>query len=384
MNTINITDNLEKITNKETAIPDRIKEARIYRGFTQQELANAIGLSKQSVCKYEIGKNKVPVDVLIKITNILNFPIRFFYKKKIATENIDGEVYFRSSAIPSKKKDMLIQKLNYLSAEITNFIELYIKLPVINLIDVEYKKEYSNQDIGNIVKQLRHHWGLSDKPIDNLTYTMQENGCVIARLFLDSEKTDGYSKWIGERPYTFLNTEKNAAVRARFTLAHELGHIVLHRNLKKGENIKKREKEANYFAGEFLFPNETVLDEIAFVTLDALLPLKAKWGISIGAIVRRCLDLELITEERYLLLQKQISKRKWRTFEPLDDTIKCEKPRLFNEAFNLLIDNGVLVKSDILNSILFSEDELVKICCLEPSFFKEKSISMKPKLKIVK
>ena len=383
MNSGNKYKNLDNIDKTKAIIPERIKEARIYRGLTQQELANEVGTTKQAVCYYEVGTTTPPLDMLVEISKNLDFPIGFFYKKRVICEE-QGEVYFRSCAIPCKKKEMLEQQLNYLSTEIMYFIEQYINLPEVNLIDIEYKEEYSYDDIKAIAKRLREHWRLRDKPIANLTYVMQENGCIIARLMLESEKTDGYSKWMWKRPYTFINTEKNAAVRARFTLAHELGHIVLHRNLKDGEDIKKREKEANYFAGEFLFPSEAVINEVSFITLDALLPLKSKWSISIGAIVRRCLDLELITEERYTLLQKQISKRKWRNFEPLDDLIKNEIPGLFNEAFTLLIENNIITKPDILNSILFSEDELLRVCCLESDFFKEKKISIRPKLEIVR
>lgn len=383
MNSGNKLKNLDIIDKNRVIIPERIKEGRIYRGLTQQELAKDIGITKQAICNYEVGTNTPPLEMLLEISKKLNFPINFFYKKRVICKD-QGEVYFRSSAIPCKMKEMLEQQLNYLSTEIIYFIEQYITLPAVNLIDVEYKEEYSYDDIKNIVKQLRNHWRLQNKPITNLTYVMQENGCIIARLMLESEKTDGYSKWMWKRPYTFLNTEKNAAVRARFTLAHELGHIVLHHNLKDGEDIKKREKEANYFAGEFLFPSEAVMNEVSFTSLDALLPLKSKWGISIGAIVRRCHDLELITEERYTMLQKQISKRKWRIFEPLDDVIKSETPRLFNEAFTLLIENNIITKSDIINSVLFSEDELLRVCCLESNFFEEKRISIKPKLELVK
>lgn len=383
MNSGNKFKTLDIIDKTKAIIPERIKEARIYRGLTQQELAKEVGVIRQTICNYEVGINTPPLDMLLEISKKLDFPINFFYKKRIIC-NDQGEVYFRSSRIPCKKKEMLEQQLNYLSTEIMYFIEQYINLPEVNLVDVEYKEEYTYDDIREITKKLRNKWGLHDKPITNLTYVMQENGCIIARLMLESEKTDGYSKWMWERPYTFLNTEKNAAVRERFTLAHELGHILLHRNLKAGEDIKKREKEANYFAGEFLFPSEAVINEVALATLDSLLPIKYKWGISIGALIRRCLDLELITEERYTMLQKQISKRKWRTFEPLDDVIKSESPRLFNEAFTLLIKNDIITKSDILNSVLFSEDELVKICCLEPDFFGEQKISIKPKLQIVR
>ncbi|URZ15473.1 helix-turn-helix domain-containing protein [Clostridium felsineum] len=371
-------------TNKvRSVIPERIKEARVYRGLTQHDLAEEIGVTRQAICKYETGVNIPPVDMLLEISRKLDFPINFFYKKRVENCN-EGEIYFRSSTIPSKTKDMLKQKLNYLSTEIVYFAEKYINLPQINLIDIKYKNEYNMDDIKNIAKSLRKHWNLGNKPISNLTYIMQENGCIVAKLTLDSNKVDGYSRWLNNRPYTFIDIKKNAAVRARFTLAHELGHIILHRNLKSGENLKRREKEAHYFAGEFLFPSEAVMDEISYVSLDSLVPIKYKWGISIGAIVRRCLDLELITEERYTTLQKQISKRKWRKFEPLDDVIKLEEPQLFKEAFNLLVDNGVMKKSEIVNSILLSENELTDICCLQKDYFKEEKLTINPKLSIIK
>lgn len=372
-----------KFDKTKAIIPERIKEARTYRGLTQQELAKELGLTRQAVCKYEIGDNVPPLDMLLEISKKLDFPINFFYKKQIACDD-QGEVYFRSSSIPCRTKDMLEQKLNYLSTEIVYFIENFINLPEINLINIEYKDEYTMNDIRNIVERLRNHWGIDNKPVENLTYIMQENGCVIAKLALDSDKTDGYSKWIAGRPYTIINSNRNAAARERFTLAHELGHIVLHRNIRSKEDLRRREKEAHYFAGEFLFPYESVMNEVSFVSLESLIPIKYKWGISIGAIIRRCLDLELITEERYTSLQKQISKRRWRTFEPLDDVTKPEEPQLFNEAFDLLVENGIMTKSEIVNSILFSEDELINVCCLSHDYFKENKLNIKPKLKIVK
>lgn len=364
-------------------IPDRIREARIYRGFAQKELAEKVGITKQSVCNYEKGLNEPTTEVLIGLSEALRFPINFFYKQKKMMDE-EGEVYFRSSTIPAKTKEMLKQKLSFLANDIVGFIEEYINLPELDVVNVPYKAEYSKNDISSIVKELREHWGLLNKPIPNLTHVMQEHGCVIARLNLDSDKTDGYTKWVNDRPLTFLNTEKDAAVRARFTLAHELGHIVLHRNLKPGENIKKREGEANFFAGEFLFPSDSVLDEIVNITLDSFVPIKQKWKVSIGVIVRRCLDLELITEDRYTMLQKQISKRRWRTCEPLDDRIEVEKPQLFKEAFSLLDENHILSKDDISDLIAFDKEELVELCCLPHDFFEDRQLSMKPKLRIVK
>lgn len=369
--------------NKLAVIPERIRDARVYRGFTQKELAEEIGITKQAICNYEKGLNHPTNDVLVKMMEALKFPLIFFYKPTV--KNVEqGEVYFRSSALPAKKKEMLEQKLNYLSTEIIGFIEGFIKLPDVNLIMTEYQETYSKEDIVEIAHKLRNLWGIDSRPIKNLTYIMQENGCIVARLKLDSEKTDGYSKWMFNRPYTFLNAEKNGAVRARFTLAHELGHIILHRKLKNDEDIKRREWEANFFAGELLFPSEKVLDEIMYVSLDSLIPLKSKWGVSIGVLVRRCLDLELITDDRFTMLQKQISKRKWRKCEPLDDILEVEQPRLFKEAFDLLDENRIVSKAEIPDMIYFDEKELIDLCCLENDYFNEFSTPNKPKLTLIK
>lgn len=364
-------------------IPERIKEARIYRGYTQQDLSQKLGITRQAVCSYESKANTPSLETMMEISKILNFPLNFFYKKRVVC-NEQGEVYFRSSSIPAKTKEMLEQKLDLLATEIADFLCEYIRLPELDLIDVPYKEEYTSEDIIKIVHDLRNHWNLGNKPISNLTYLMQEKGCVIARIFLDSQKTDGYSKWMWNRPFTFLNTEKNAAVRARFTLAHELGHIILHRNLRPGEDIKKRERESNFFAGEFLYPTEAVLEELSFITLDSLVPIKAKWGVSVGVLIRRCLDLGLITEDRYTILQKQMSKRKWRTFEPLDDLLEIEQPQLFKEAFTLLDENNILNKKEILDVIAFDKNELVQLCCLPQDFFGEPQLTIKPKFQVIK
>ena len=375
--TFNLSGGIKKI------IPDRIKEARIYRGLAQKELADMVGVTKQSICNYEKNLNEPTTEVLIRLSEALRFPINFFYKQRRTIDDA-GEVYFRSSAIPAKTKEMLEQKLRFLANDIVGFVEDYINLPELDIIDVPYKSEYSKDDILRIAKELREYWGLSSKPIPNLTYVMQEHGCVIARLSLDSNRTDGYTKWINGRPITFLNTEKDAAVRARFTLAHELGHIILHRNLKPGEDIKRREKESNYFAGEFLIPSDSALDEIINISLDSFIPIKLKWKVSIGVIVRRCLDLDLITEDRFTLMQKQISKRRWRTYEPLDDMIEVEKPQLFKEAFTLLNENNILSKDEITDLIAFDKNELIELCCLPHDFFSDGQLSIKPKLRIVK
>jgi len=252
--------------------------------------------------------------------------------------------------------------MEYFNSEILGFCNKYINLSKNNLIEVDKKDFFSHDDIREIVEELREKWDIYDAPINDLMYLMQKNGCIISYINLNSDKTDGFSCWIEGKPIILINNVKNSATRLRFTLAHELGHIILHKNLDSNESLKQREAEANFFAGELLFPTEQVINEVYSTTLDSFIPIKYKWKISIAAIIRRCLDLELITDESHLILQKQLSKRKWRKVEPLDDIIKNEEPQLVQDIFDLLINNNIVTKSGIADYIRFDDEELTKIC----------------------
>lgn len=351
-------------------IPDRLKDARIYRGYSQQELADLVDVSKQAISSYERGNKNPSIEVLSNISKMLKFQFDFFYKE-IRHKDINPIYFFRSMSIPKKKKDMLYKKMEYFNSEILDFCENYINLNKNNLIEVNRRDYFTKDDIRKIVSEIRQEWGIYDSPISDLIYLMQKNGCIVSYINLNSEKTDGFSCWIEGRPIILVNNIKNSATRLRFTLAHELGHIILHKNLKNEESLKQREAEANFFAGELLFPTEQAINDIYSTTLDSFVPIKYKWKLSISAIVRRCLDLGLINDEANLILQKQLSKRKWRIIEPLDDVIENEEPQLIQDIFDLLIDKNIVTKNYIIESIRFNAEELIEICGLRHDFFKE-------------
>jgi Zn-dependent peptidase ImmA (M78 family) len=102
-----------------------------------------------------------------------------------------------------------------------------------------------------------------------------------------------------------------------YDLAHELGHIVLHRwieqvDLENKTILKEIEAEADKFAGAFLLPSTSFPNEIYTARLDAFVPLKERWKVSIQAMVYRCRDLDIIDADQALNLYKQISFRRWR------------------------------------------------------------------------
>jgi Zn-dependent peptidase ImmA (M78 family) len=168
---------------------------------------------------------------------------------------------------------------------------------------------------------LRKLWGLGPGPISNVLALLESKGIVVCRYEMQGESVEAFSFWNGARQLVFMASEKEAGVRLRYDLAHELGHLVLHRwveqsDLEDRATLKAIEGEADKFAGAFLLPSTSFPNEVYTTRLDAFVPLKEHWKVSIQAMVYRCRDLELIDGDQALNLYKQISFRRWRKKEP--------------------------------------------------------------------
>lgn len=121
--------------------------------------------------------------------------------------------------------------------------------------------------------------------------------------------------------------EKNTrSERKRFTLTHELGHIVLNHSAECDA-----ECAANRFASAFLIPAEILRHEIGAkrrdISVGELIGLKDRFGVSIQALTYRCKDLEIISPATFGRLFSIYKKRGWRdapyeepnTMEPAEE-----------------------------------------------------------------
>ena len=355
----------------------RIKKGRILRGFSQEQLGKKIGITRQAISNCEKDTISLNMANLLKVSEILELPLSFFYKPP-TENNSDKMIFFRSKDIPKKTKEQLREEINVFDKEVVKYFEQYVKLPSINLSDLSYilknsTYNYKKETIIEICKKIREHWGLANKPIDNLSYILQANGFIISRQYIDQDKTDAFSQKL-DNNYIFISGNKECAVRSRFDLAHELGHLILHDNIEIDEfEDKIIEKDADLFASEFLYPSEVFLEDIQDYSLgfERFIELKEKWKVSIQLLVRKCKDLDVISEEKYIYFQKRISFNKWRKKEPLDDRILLEKPRLFEDVIELLIEKDILAKKDILMNIDLEKKDIIKYCNLEDDFFED-------------
>lgn len=374
-------------------IPDRIKDGRIANGFSLNDLAVEIGLSKQVISKYEKGMVNIPSENLLKIAEVLNFPITFFFKNKYEELNIDNEnvTFFRSLRSTSKKVRMSLQQNVIFMAEIYKLLSEYINFPTIDIpkeINEGYKINISNEYIENVALKLREYWKLGNKPIMNLVNLLFKKGFIISKVELKTHSVDAFSRWCGGNPYIILGSDKESPVRSRFDLAHELGHLILHSKISDKEfsnNSKILEKEANRFASALLLPREEFVKDIYNASLNNFMCLKEKWKVSIAAMIYRAHDLEIISDFQYTTLMKQMTIKKWKKKEPLDENIKFEKPNMIKEAIELLEEHNILTTDELLEKTCLNEERVEKLCFLPKGYFKNKSeIQYKPVLKIIK
>lgn len=188
---------------------------------------------------------------------------------------------------------------------------------------------------------------------------------------MKGENVEAFSFWNGSRPFIFMASEKKAGVRSRFDLAHELGHLVMHRHIDGAEiedkaTLKEIERQADRFAGAFLLPKHSFPNEVFTPRLDAFIDLKRRWRVSIQAMIYRCSDLGLFDEYQILNMRKQVSFRKWRTQEPLDDPeiIPLENPRVLSKAFELIAQSGRMSVEELKASVQISPRFIEAMCLL--------------------
>lgn len=356
-------------------VAERIREARLARGFSALELAKALGVSRQMISKYENGESGPSAEILNRMIDTLNFPLSFFIKNDSNGVPASGPIFFRSlSKTKASTREMIKTRLLW-SSQSHSFIENFVNVPKINLPDFNLNcsnDEYSFDDIEEMSIQLRQHWGLGFGPIDNLTLVMEKNGFVISFFDTEESDADACSQPIGNFHFIVINRNQSSAVRERFDLAHELGHRVLHSDVDQemitdSNEYKKMEKEAHHFASAFLLPNSTFAKEVISTSLNHFLILKKRWKVSIAAMLYRCSDIGLLSEDQVLNIRKQMSFKKWTKKEPLDNEMKAEKPYLMRQSFELITNNEKSTKQSaakIIEYFSWTKNDIEDAFCL--------------------
>jgi Zn-dependent peptidase ImmA (M78 family)/DNA-binding XRE family transcriptional regulator len=174
-----------------------------------------------------------------------------------------------------------------------------------------------------------------ESPLPYLALAVERLGVVVIGLPVSEQYLDGFCAWRGDIPVIALLAGVPGD-RLRFTLAHELGHLILHQTGQAGKEV---ETEADRFAAELLTPLRSIRNDFpSRLTLNSLIMLKTRWGVSLRSLIRRARELDLIDQDRAISLYKQISSRGWNHQEP--GHVPIEKPRGFRKVAEMRYGNG--------------------------------------------
>jgi len=324
--------------------PIQLTQARIARGLTRVALATAVKRSAPSVSKWESGQQTPEPQALEDLAHVLRVPRDYFLN--LPFDSGDRPRFFRSMANATQRsRERISQHLRWLQ-RISHDLQQWVDLPEPDVPDLGgiAFQQLQDSDIEETAAQVREHWGLGSAPIQDLLLVLENAGIVVGRCAFSAPSIDGVSHWslADDRPYVLLSADKRTAVRARFDAAHELAHLVLHRHvdqsaLTQRDEFKELENQAHRFASAFLMPADGFVNELPELSLEAFRALKPRWGVSIGAMIYRCKDLELISEEHAGRLFKYISARGWVRAEPEDERLALEQPRLLERSIRLLL-----------------------------------------------
>jgi Zn-dependent peptidase ImmA (M78 family)/transcriptional regulator with XRE-family HTH domain len=308
--------------------PTRLQQAREIRGWTQTALAQQVGVHQSAIAQFETGRIQPSPEVLDAISRTTGFPPAFFTRPSGPALPL-GSLRFRARAAMTARQrrqawwcaQMLYELMAHLAAQ------------------TEYPAPHLPRLDGDPVAAAaltRQVLGLApDRPIGPLIRTLERSGIWVLAIPVPLPQRDACSAWAGGDGATpvLVVAATPAGDRRRFSVAHELGHLVLHQNPQAPPHAL--EQQADAFAEAFLLPAAAMREALVPpITLTTLADLKARWGVSLQALIRRALTLECVTPSQYRSLSAQLGARGWRTREPV--AVPVERPRALRQLAELL------------------------------------------------
>lgn len=327
---------------EENVIPERITQARELRGLTKSALGENLGLTPAAITHWENGSKRPEMLNLVRMAELCGVPVTFFHRSLPAAIRIPLLTFRSNAEARLRRLNLQASRLAELVGEAMMWVCRGVALPEYNLPNLEH---FANErfDAEAAAGACREELGLGNKPIHRLAELLESKGVLVVPARIGGIGFDAFSCFVNTRPFIFLGTHKNAPSRTRFDAAHELAHLVLHQHfstvdLMDRSTLSMVENQANAFAGAFLMPKETFLQDLGEVSLPALARLKPKWGTSISAMVHRAFDIGRIDKGRYQVLNAEISSKGWKgkRQEPYEDQIPLTVGRVAAKCLRLV------------------------------------------------
>jgi len=328
--------------------------ARESRGIGQSELSEVSGISQGKLSKIENGLIQITQEDIHKLSASLNYPDAFFQRNsRIMGVGLSEYFHRKRQSVSQKILNKVYAKLEVRRLELASLLKS-VDLGKVNIPEID-PEEY-NGDVETIAQIVRATWQIPRGPIDNVVELVEEAGAIIVPFDFEKANIDAISVWPNDMPpLIFVNFDRPMD-RIRFTICHELGHLVLHRS--PPANNADIEEQADKFSSEFLMPKSDVLPMMRNISMQTLASLKLYWKTSMGALLKRSSDLGKITERQSRYFWMQMNKAGYRTMEPPELLPPTETPSLLDQIISVH-----------QNELRYSVNEISTAVSLTPSEF---------------
>ena len=328
--------------------PVMIVLARESRGWSQKDLAERIGVTQATVSKYENGMLAVSEKDAAEMARVMEYTPELLYQQEQVYGLGSSFLFHRKrQTAPVGLQKRIQARINILRMQVARLFR-GVDLDFTNSFDVAEPGELAGEP-ERAARVVRAAWRIPTGPIPNLTTAVENAGGVVLKCSFDTDMIDAAHFWLPALPPLFFMNRDVPTDRMRWTLAHEIGHAVMHRCY-AGADV---EGEADRFAAEFLLPRDEVARQLHDLTLERAAVLKQTWKVSMAAIIRQAHRLECITPTRYKNLNLSLSSLGYKKNEPYP--LPAEEPTLIRKVVQ--VHRAQLGYGDAeLSRLLFSPD----------------------------
>ena len=328
--------------------------ARQVRKVSQAELVSSIGgtLTQGTLSKIEHGRIQPNEELVDRIAECLHLRPSFFF---------DG-VYVRAPMVSYHRKR---QKLSvrdeesvHALAEVFRInlrkcldaVEIDLRLAPVPAIDPD---QYE-RDVDEIAAVVRQRWNVPRGPVKDLTTLVEDAGVLIIAFDFGSPLIDGFCQHACDGMPAFIFVNKSQPKdRYRFSIAHELGHLVMHQT-----SHPLQEVEANRFASEFLMPTRDIKHDFADHSLTRFMDLKMYWGTSMQALIYKAWQTGALTDRMFKYYNIEMSKRGFRKHEPVEASHLREEPSTLKSIISAHTDELGYSVDDLCEMFGLIEDDV--------------------------
>ena len=357
---------------------ERLSQILAARRLSQVQLASLVGVSPATVSKWRAGSQAPEREALERLASVVNVIPEWFTRQ--TAQKVSLPLFRSNASAHVAARAMLEARLEW-AQDIAMGLSEFVDYPELNLPSRTFTDpdEITAEEIELAASECRDMWRIGRTAAQDIALAIEGAGVILIREETGIAQIEGLSAWseVLGRPLVLLSADKDNGYRSRFDLAHELGHLILHRHIPRAterERHKQMEQQAHRFAGAFLLPAETFALEVRMpVTLDDLLLLKRRWGVSVGAIVMRLRALKILDEDGAQALFKRRSARWGAKSEPGDSDRAPERPRLLRRTVDLLVEENVMPLDAIPRPIGLGARDIEMLAGLPEGYFQGNS-----------